>query len=332
MLASMTRDEAPKDVIDLAEARADARRARDWITADALLAQIQEAGWRVIDAGSLYSLERVAPADVEEDGVIRYGASTSVPSRLDEAPLGVATVVLLAPEWSDDVDRAGRAVLDNALEGTQVVIVAGAPDHARAAAPAWLADPQRTAGGSSPEVVWTGGNLGFATALNIGIRRAAAPVVLLLDPCIEAAGDVVTPLVAALADETVAVAGPVGLVSADLRRFVEAPVAAIDVDAIDGSALAFRRADYLALGPLDERFTDHASLDVWWSLVLRDQADEAADGPPRRAVQVRDLPVLRHERRTWPGVPDDQRERVERKSRYRVLKRFATRRDLLTAT
>ena len=332
MLAPMTRDEAPQDVIDLAEARADARRARDWTTADTLLARIQAAGWRVIDAGTLYSLERVAPADVEVDGVIRYGASTSVPSRLDEAPTGVATVVLPAPEWSDDVDRAGRAILDHAPEGMQLVVVAGAPDPAPAAIPAWLADPQRTAGGALPEVVWTSGNLGFATTLNIGIRRAVAPVVLLLDPCIEAAGDVVTPLVAALADETVAVAGPVGLVSADMRRFVEAPVAAIDVDAIDGSALAFRRADYLTRGPLDERFTDHASLDVWWSLLLRDQDDDAAEAPARRAVQVRDLPFLRHERRTWPGVPDDQRERVARKSRYRVLKRFATRRDLLTGT
>jgi hypothetical protein len=37
--------------------------------------------------------------------------------------------------------------------------------------------------------------------------------------------------------------------------------------------IAFRRADYVALGPLDERFVTPAWLDVWWSLRLRAGAD-----------------------------------------------------------
>ena len=48
--------------------------------------------------------------------------------------------------------------------------------------------------------------------------------------------------------------------------------------------MAFRRADAAARGPLDERFRFYRNLDIWWSLVLR---DEGEGSPPRRAVAVR---------------------------------------------
>ena len=47
-----------------------------------------------------------------------------------------------------------------------------------------------------------------------------------------------------------------------------------DVDAIEGYVQAFRRADAAALGPLDERFDFYRNLDIWWSLVLREDADD----------------------------------------------------------
>ena len=98
----MSDDEAPPEVRALADARAASRRARDWATADALRAEIEAAGWKVIDAASLYSLERAAAPDVADAGVIRYGSSASVPSRLEDAPVGVASIVLLATDWPED--------------------------------------------------------------------------------------------------------------------------------------------------------------------------------------------------------------------------------------
>ena len=147
-----------------------------------------------------------------------------------------------------------------------------------------------------------------------------------------ACGDLVTELVAALEDATVAVTGPFGLVSTDMRRFEDAPDGAGDVDAIEGYALAFRRADYVTRGPLDEHFVFYRNLDIWWSLVLRDQAeDEADDAPPRRAVRVAAASVTRHAHRGWTSLPDEERDRASKKNFYRVLKRFATRRDLLVS-
>ncbi|HEU0235882.1 MAG TPA: glycosyltransferase [Candidatus Limnocylindrales bacterium] len=313
----MTRTRIPAEVLDAAHARSRARAARDWAEADRLRALIEAAGWKVADRGTDFQLSPAHPPDVEDGGRIRYGASSSVPSRLDEAPVGVASVVLVATDWPADVDRALDGLRAHAPDGTQVVVVANGPSDEQAAA----LDADEA---DELEVVWTSERLGHATALNAGIRRASAAVVMLLDPSVEATGDLVTPLVRALDDPTVAVAGPWGVRSADLRRFEEAPPG--EVDAIEAYALAFRRADYVARGPLDERFRFYRNLDLWWSLVLRDEGEGSV---PRRAVAVAEVPAIRHEHRGWESVPAEERDRLSKRNFYRILDRFGSRRDLL---
>jgi len=330
------RDVAPQPVIDLADARAAARRLRDWAAADRLKAEIEAAGWKVIDSGTMYDLERAAAPDVNVDGIDRYGSSATVPSRLDEAPVGTASLVLIASDGPDDLARVIRGVVDHGPDGLQLVVVANAPPAAQASALAAVDAVDPGAPGVVTDVVWTSARLGHAAALNAGIRRTLAPVVVLLDGDIEVTGDLLTPLVAALEDPAVAVAGPFGMVSDDLRRFDPAPDGTTNVDAIDGAVLAFRRADYVTRGPLDERFATAPSLDVWWSLVLRDGAadpDADLDRAPvhRRAVVVPGLPVRRVGAPGAAAEPDrtEAAARLAKRNRYRVLKRFAVRRDLL---
>ncbi len=124
----------------------------------------------------------------------------------------------------------------------------------------------------------------------------------------------------------VGVAGPWGFVSNDLRHFEDAPSG--DVDAIGGYCLAFRRVDFIERGPMDEKFVFYRNLDIWWSLVLR---DEGEDAPPRRAVAV-DLPAIRHEHRGWTSLPEAERDRLSKRNFYRVLDRFGARRDLLMSS
>ena len=341
----MVADDAPPEIRALADARGAARRAKDWATADALRAEIEAAGWKVVDAASLYSLERAAAPDILDAGATRYGTSASVPSRLAEAPVGVASVVLVATDWPEDLARAVGALAGRSPAGTQLVVVANGPAQAQADALGELEAAGTGTTGVGLEVVWTSTRLGHAAALNAGIRRAAGPVIVLVDTSVEPAGDLVTPLVAALDDPTVAVAGPFGLVSDDLRTFEEPPPGTVDVVAIEGYAQAFRRADYLARGPLDEHFAYYRNLDIWWSLVLRDpfavdDDDEDDDGAdvivdlasmprPRRAVCVGGVELVRHEHRGWTALPDAERDRLSKRNFYRLLKRFATRRDLL---
>lgn len=332
----MPADPAPPEIQDLAARRAEARRARDWEAADRLRGEIEAAGWRVVDAATLWTLERAGAPTVADGELVRYGSSAAVPSRLDEAPVGTATVVLVADESPDDAVRAVESIGGHAPDGTQVVVVANGLDPVRAAALRRLDAIDPGSPGVATEVLWTSVPLGYAAALNAGIRRAAAPVVVLLDPACRPAEHIVTALVQALADPSVAVAGATGLVSADLRRFDAAPPDERDVVAVETDAMAFRRTDYRTAGPLDEHFGRSVHLAAWWSLVLRDAAVDGApdDAPARRAVQVPGLVAHRRE----PGATDPEggaeaadADRRAKKDLYRFLKRFASRRDLLVA-
>ena len=271
----MSRRRIPDDVLSAAHARAEARAAGDWTEADRLRAEIEAAGWKIADRGTDFSLTPAAPPDVAEGERIRYGSSASVPSRLEEAATGLATVVLIATDWPEDVARALAGLRTTAPDGTSVVVVADGPSAEQAAALEELEATDADAPTALPiEIVWTSERLGHAAATNIGVRRAGAPVVVLLDTSVEPTGDVVTPLVRALDDPTVAVVGGWGIVSADLRKFEDAPAG--DVDAIEGYLMAFRRDDFAERGPLDERFRFYRNLDIWWSLVLRDEGEERA--------------------------------------------------------
>jgi hypothetical protein len=267
----------------------------------------------VIDSGIDYRLVPASPPSVEVGGEIRYGRSDDVPSRLDEPPVGFASAVLLASADAGETRRCLDALEQTLPPNVDVVVVADGVD-----APG---------SGAGYEVVRTSARLGRGAAMNIGIRRAAAAVVVVLDPSIVPSGDVVTPLVEALNDPTVAVAGPIGMLSEDLRRFEEVVPATspVDVAAIQGYLMAFRRADAAARGVVDEGFRFYRNLDIWWSLVLRDEGD---DRTPRRAVALPGLAFERSEPAAWRLTPERDRDRLSRRNFYRILDRFRTRPDL----
>jgi len=315
----VNRQRIPDEVLSAAHDRSKARAERDWATADRLRAEIEAAGWTIVDRGTDFALSPAAPADRDEGERVRYGASRNVPSRFDEPGVGLATVVLIATDWPTDVERAVGSLRATSPEGTSIVVVADGPSDESTPALDALA-------GDGIDVVWTSERLGQGAATNIGLRRASAPVVVLMDASIEPTGDVITPLVDALDDPAVAVAGGWGITSTDLRTFEDAPPG--DVDAIEGYLLAFRRDDAAERGPLDERFRFYRNLDIWWSLVLRDAGE---GNEPRRAVRVTDIPAVRHEHRGWGSLPEDERTRQSKRNFYRIIDRFGSRRDLLVS-
>ncbi len=317
----MTRPHVPQDVLDAAHARKAAREAGDWPEADRLKGVIEAAGWRVVDRGADFALSPALAPDLREGGRVRYGASENVPSRLAEPDAGAATVVIRATDDGAAVVRTVGALRAHGPAGLQVLVLADAPGPETAATIEQLerdAEP-------GLEVIWTAQRLRPGASINAALRRAVGPVILLLDASFEPAGDIVTPLIGALADPGAAVAGAGGLAGTDVRDLHESGPG--DVVALDGRCLAMRRRDSAAAGPLDERFGSPRLLAAWWSLVLRDQGE---GHPARRAVALDGLPLLRH------GVPiedagDDDRDRMLRRDRYRLLDAFGHRPDLLGA-
>lgn len=312
----MTRAFIPDEILALAHARATARSGRDWAEADRLRAEIESAGWKVVDRGTDFALELATPPTLAGDGVIRYGSAEAVPVRPVEPSTGLATVILVATDWPADLERALAGLRTHAPDGVSFVVVADGPSPEQEAA--------LPVDGDGLEVIRTTERLGVAAAWNVGLRRASGPVVVILDTSVEPTGDVISPLVAALGDPTVGVAGGFGIVSADLRKFEDGGPG--DVTAIEGYALAFRRDDAIERGPLDERFRFYRNLDIWWSLVLR---DEGEGSPPRRAIAV-PIPAVRHEHRGWTSLGEVERDRLSKRNFYRIIDRFGWRRDLAT--
>src|SRR5436190_23645285 len=95
---TMARTRIPDEVLSAAHARSAARVARDWPEADRLRAEIEAAGWKVVDRGTDFALEPAHPPTLEGAGVVRYGASRDVPSRLDEPASEVATAATVATD------------------------------------------------------------------------------------------------------------------------------------------------------------------------------------------------------------------------------------------
>jgi hypothetical protein len=303
----------PEAVLTAAHDRARARSEGDWVAADELRLTIEAAGWKIVDRGTDFALSPMIPSDqVDAAGRIVHGSSANVPSRLEESAVGVATVVLVAGTRPEDLPRTLEGLRRQASSGTSVVVVAGPGDDV-------------DVGEGELDVVRLGEDLGRAAALNSGIRRATAPLVIVLDPSIELTGDPVGPLADAMGDLSVAIAGATGWTSGDLRRFDRAPAG--DVDIVDGRCQVFRRSDYIELGPLDERIGSPQALDAWWSLVLR---DGRAGEPSRRAVSLDGLPITDLTDGQSAGRSAGEPKRLAKRDFYRVFDRFGSRTDLLS--
>ena len=356
---------APAEITHLVRERTEARNRHDWTAADSLKSQIEAAGWKVVDHHGRTSVSRAAPPSVELDGEVRYGSAAAVPSRLDDLTDAAWTVVVLASEAPERVSRLLDALRIHAPDRTQVVIVANDPSETQQTALALGAPDRAAIGGRDVEILRTSSRLGHAAALNIALRRVAGEMVLLADGSAWPTGDALGPLAEALGDPLVAIAGAFGVNSTEPGKLRPAALTTSterEVVALLAGWMAFRRADYVALGPLDERYLTSAWLDIWWSLRLRAGADpdwtetaepeggerepaehepktvevsavdaHAVEGdgvdfelaPPRRAVRL-DLQLGRDEL-FWP--PD--RSRLNRRNMYRVLDRWGWREELV---
>ncbi|MDQ3945318.1 MAG: hypothetical protein M3357_09260 [Actinomycetota bacterium] len=168
------------------------------------------------------------------------------------------------------------------------------------------------------EVIELVPGLGFAADRNAALPQVEAEVVAFVDTSLELTGDLLGVLVAALDDPTVAVAGPYGLVSADLREYEERTEG--DVVAVQSYCLAARRADVVAVGGFRESFAFYRNADIDLSLRLRTLGPEL-----RRAVAVGAEHCRRHAHRAWEETDPEERDRLSRKNMRRILDRFAGR-------
>ncbi len=236
------------------------------------------------------------------------------PPQTDEpATPRAVTLFTVVHGWIPDVERWLLSVFTHCKADFEALVVDNSGDARMAG---WMqtrvADRLRSLRLDPP--------LGFATAVNAGIEAATGDVCVLFDPGIELTGDAVSPLIAALSDPTVVVAGPFGIRGkGTLKEFEEDP--GPDVDAIEAYCMAFRRADAQAVAGFDPKFRFYRIADIDFSFRLRDRGG--------RAVVVPGLPLERYAHRLWEATPAEERDRLSRRNFYRFLDRWGKREDLL---
>jgi hypothetical protein len=309
MLPDVNEPAAPPDIVALARQRAEARGARHWRTADDLKLRIEAAGWKVVDEGLRFRLLPARPPDLVDGERRCAGSPDAVPSLADEPDRPGACIIVVVATGGHAAVAETLATLRRHVPA-DTTLLAVAPCEVQ---PEELAD--------ASEVVWTALTFTAGAAIRAAMRRATNETVVVVDPAARAIGDLVSPLVAALADPSVALAAADGRRSADLWHYEPAVG---DVTCAGPTCYAVRRRDALERGDLDDRLVLAVSVATWWSLLLR---DEGPDRAPRRAVVV-DVPLasVPNAGGTVDGPSEgpisEHDRRAERRDAYRIGERF----------
>jgi cysteinyl-tRNA synthetase len=293
--------DVPDDVKRWASERDERRAARDFAAADALRVRIRERGYDIEDTPG-------GPVIHQAHAAVRRIPPAKVESVLDREPRFDVSVQWLVQGWPEDAARGIQAFRrhHHGRSVQHVVVDAAGSDPS-----VWP---------DEAEVVPLDRDPGWGAGRNAGLRRAAGAVVVVVDSSVEPTGDVLTPLERVLDDPTVGVAGPVGVVTDDLREFH--PSEGPDVDAIEGYLMAFRREVVARAGLFDEKFRFYRAADLELSFRIRDLGYRAIAVP---------VPIERHEHRMWSTTPHEERDRLSKRNYYRFLDRWRGRLDLTIA-
>ena len=300
----------PAEVARLLEERTAARAARDWQSADALRDQIRALGYEPVDSPDGSTARPAGPA-----------ATGELPSLLDEPASVDASIVVVVDDHPEDLVRMLRGLAAHPpTVAWELLVVANAPagEVEPQVVGAW--PPEHSL--PEPTVLPAVARLGWADAVNLGLRRSRGAVAILLDTSLEPVGDLTGPILAAFSDPAVGIAGGWGVTSADGRDFVDAPPG--EVDAIEAYCLAIRREALRAVGGFDPRFRFYRHADLDLSFAVRDAG--------WKALRTEPLPAVRHAHRGWEAYPPDERDRLSKRNFYRFLKHWRDRPDLLSGS
>jgi cysteinyl-tRNA synthetase len=302
--------EPDPEVRDLLMQRQAARERRDFATADAIRDRLRQAGWLVRDTPDGPELTEAPPYETLDPAALA--------PRWDEPDRYEVSVVAHVAGWPEDVARATRALAAHHRQRSyEVLLVSDGAGEAtgRALEDLAAADPHLRVLHLDPAV-------GFGASMNLAMGQALGRVLVWLDPHVEAAGDLLGPLLAALDQPGVGLAGGWGVTTTSMLEFEadDGP----EVDAIEGYLLAVPRAlaGRVRVDPKD-RYYRNADLD--YSFAVR-----ALGSPgPLRAIRV-EVPADRHRHRGFHEADPAERDRASRKNYDRFLGRWKGRTDLLT--
>ena len=312
MTIQSSRPGIPADILALSHERDELRRRGKYDRADALKRQIEEAGFGIKD--NPHGAHLIVLPSVEVNGVV-YRTARHVPSLLDEAERCEFSVNILANTSFEETKRCIESVMQNI--GTSEVEIILVDNRSLDELNAWFRELQRN--DSRLHLLSISRPLGEAEARNVGLNQSSGKNILLLDTSVELMGDVFTPLVQVLEENSVGITGFKGLSTEDLHHFEESTDTEVEV--IDGSFMAFQRKLLKKIGLFDERYRFPYYMEIDFNFAVRDSGV--------RAVVTPNLPIKSHPLFQDVTLSDAERTRLTKRNFYRFLEKWGHRDDLL---
>ncbi len=302
----------PEEILALSHERDLLRRRGQYVRADKLKRQIEDAGYLIKD--NPRGAHLVILPSIRVDGK-EYRTARQLPSLLDEIDQCTFSVNILAQNTSAQSRRCVESVLRFAdTTDLEVILIDNASYDGT---DIWAKMLQQR--DPRVHVIQASRTMGVAEALNAGLKQSRGRYILLLDAEVEVTGDIFTPLARILADEEVGLTGARGFRTEDLRHFEESQEAEVEV--VDARCMAFERQFLKQAGFFDERYRYPYYMDIDFSFAIRNQGV--------RAVITPHLSLISHADTSNQSLSDAECTRLIKRNFYRYLEKWGNREDLL---
>jgi hypothetical protein len=282
---------APDSVKALADARVDARAAKDWALSDQLRNQIATAGFEVVDVAGGYELKPKKPY-----------ITLAYPRDIRSIDLkNDVTVGLIVEGFTEDALETVKAIKANSDCGVAIIAIGDAGSLSE------QIDKRTYLVSVNPGAAW-------GDCANVFLEKVESKYVVIMDPSTRFTGDAITPVVAELEKgEYVTVGWRGGLINTENEWRSVDDRGVGEVDVLFSYFMAFNRAAMIEVGGFNPRALYYRNADIEYSLKIRQ-----ARG---RLLQM-ELPLTQERHHGYHDVDPDFRDLQSKKNYDRILDKY----------
>ena len=281
----------PDSVTALAQARMDARAAKDFALADKYRDELLQSGFEVVDVAGGYELKPKKPY-----------ITLAYPRDIRTIDLEKdVTVGLIVDGFTEDALETVKAIKANSDCAVAIISIGDAGTLFE------QMDKRTYLISVNPGAAW-------GDCANVLLEKVHSKYVIIMDPSTRFTGDAVTPVVAELEKgEYVAVGWRGGLVNTeDEWRSVDDKGAG-EVDVLFSYFMAFNRAAMIEVGGFNPRALYYRNADIEYSLKIRQ-----AGG---KLLQM-ELPLAQERHHGYHDVDPEYRDVQSKKNYDRILEKY----------
>ena len=281
----------PDSVTSLAQARMDARAAKDFALADKYRDELLQAGYEVVDVAGGYELKPKKPY-----------ITLAYPRDIRTIDLDKdVTVGLIVDGFTEDALETVKAIKANSDCAVAIISLGDAGTLFE------QMDKRTYLISVNPGAAW-------GDCANVFLEKVQSKYVVIMDPSTRFTGDAITPVVQQLEKgDYVAVGWRGGLVNTeDEWRSVDDKGSG-EVDVLFSYFMAFNRAAMIEVGGFNPRALYYRNADIEYSLKIRQ-----AGG---RLLQM-ELPLMQERHHGYHDVDPEYREVQSKKNYDRILDKY----------